>query len=73
MRIWDSKDSDRHERPAEVNMLGLLGLRIFEATSADIADLGEEHGRRVLRVCGKGTRIVLVPLPPRSARPSTGL
>jgi hypothetical protein len=30
-------------------MLGLLGLRIFEATSADIADLGEEHGHRVLR------------------------
>jgi hypothetical protein len=25
-------------------MLGLLGLRIFQATSADIADLGEEHG-----------------------------
>jgi integrase/recombinase XerD len=43
-------------------MLGLLGLRIFEATSADIADLGEEHGHRVLRVCGKGTKIVLVPL-----------
>ncbi len=35
-------------------MLGLLGLRIFEATSADISDLGEEHGHRVLRVCGKG-------------------
>jgi integrase/recombinase XerD len=29
---------------ALVAMLGLLGLRIFEATSADIADLGEEHG-----------------------------
>jgi hypothetical protein len=27
-------------------MRGLLGLRIFEATSADIADLGEEHGHR---------------------------
>ena len=27
-------------------MLGLLGLRIFEATSADIADLGEGHGHR---------------------------
>ena len=39
---------------ALVAMLGLLGLRIFEATSADIADLGEEHGHRVLRVCGKG-------------------
>ena len=35
---------------ALVAMLGLLRLRIFEATSADIADLGEEHGHRVLRV-----------------------
>jgi integrase/recombinase XerD len=49
---------------ALVAMLGLLGLRIFEATGADIAHLGEEHGHCVLRVCGKGTKIVLVPLPP---------
>jgi len=49
-------------------MLGLLGLRIFEATAANIADLGEEHGHRVLRVCGKGTKIVLVPLPPAVGR-----
>jgi integrase/recombinase XerD len=41
---------------ALVAMLGLLGLRIFEATGARIADLGEEHGRRVLRVRGKGTQ-----------------
>jgi integrase/recombinase XerD len=53
---------------ALVAMLGLLGLRIFEATSADIANLGEEHGHRVLRVCGKGTKIVLVPLPPAVGR-----
>jgi integrase/recombinase XerD len=53
---------------ARVAMLGLLGLRIFEATGADIADLGEEHGHRVLRVCGKGTKIVLVPLPPAVGR-----
>src|SRR5262249_24865315 len=53
---------------ALVVMLGLLGLRIFEATSADIADLGEEHCHRVLRVCGKGTKIVLVPLPPAVGR-----
>ena len=53
---------------ALVAMLGLLGLRIFEATSADIGDLGEEHGHRVLRVCGKGTKIVLVPLPPAIGR-----
>jgi len=49
-------------------MLGLLGLRIFQATSADIADLGEEHGHRVLRVCGKGTKVVLIPLPPAVGR-----
>ena len=53
---------------ALVVMLGLLGLRIFEATSATIADLGEEHGHRVLRVVGKGTKAVLVPLPPAVGR-----
>jgi integrase/recombinase XerD len=53
---------------ALVAMLGLLGLRIFEATAADIADLGEEHGHRVLRVCGKGTKVVLIPLPPAVGR-----
>src|SRR6476659_8321453 len=53
---------------ALVAMLGLLGLRIFEATSADVADLGEEHGHRVLRVCAKGTKTVLIPLPPAVAR-----
>jgi integrase/recombinase XerD len=49
-------------------MLGLLGLRIFEATGADIADLGEGHGHRVRRVCGKGTKVVLIPLPPAVGR-----
>src|SRR6266480_2395187 len=53
---------------ALVAMLGLLGLRIFEATGADIGDLSEEHGHRVLRVCGKGSRVVLVPLPPAVGR-----
>jgi hypothetical protein len=36
-----------------VAMLDLLGLRIFKATGADIADLGEEHGHRVLRVVAR--------------------
>jgi site-specific recombinase XerD len=53
---------------ALVAMLGLLGLRIFEATGADITDLSEEHGHRVLRVCGKGTKVVLIPLPPAVGR-----
>jgi integrase len=53
---------------ALVAMLGLLGLRIFEPTSADITDLGEERGHHVLRVCGKGTKVVQVPLPPAVGR-----
>ena len=53
---------------ALVCMLGLLGLRIFETVGADIDDLGEEHGHRVLRVRGKGGKVVLVPLPPPVSR-----
>ena len=51
-----------------VSMLGLLGLRIFEATGGDVADLGEEHGHRVLHVCGKGSKVALIPLPPAVGR-----
>jgi integrase/recombinase XerD len=46
---------------ALVCLLGLLGLRIFET-------VGEEHGHRVLRVRGKGGKVVLVPLPPAVSR-----
>ena len=53
---------------ALVAMLGLLGLRIFEACASNVADLGEQHGHRVLRVCGKGGKVVLVPLPPAVGR-----
>ena len=53
---------------ALVTMLGLLGLRIFEATGSNIEDLGEEHGHRVLQVRGKGDKVVLVPLAPAVTR-----
>jgi integrase/recombinase XerD len=53
---------------ALVALLGLLGLRIFEACGANLSDLGEEHGHRVLRVRSKGGKVVLVPLPPAVAR-----
>ncbi|WP_157571095.1 tyrosine-type recombinase/integrase [Nocardioides insulae] len=56
---------------ALVTMLGLLGLRIFEASGADIEDLSEVHGHRVLRVRGKGGKVVLAPLPPAVARATT--
>ena len=63
-----SRISDNRCDFALVCLLGLLGLRIFEACAADITDLGEEHGHRVLRVVGKGHKVVLVPLPPAVAR-----
>jgi site-specific recombinase XerD len=53
---------------ALVAMLGLLGLRIFEACGANVEDLGEEHGHRVLKVRGKGGKVVLTPLPPAVQR-----
>ena len=49
-------------------MLGMLGLRIFEATGSNIENLGEEHGHRVLKVRGKGAKVVLAPLSPAVSR-----
>jgi integrase/recombinase XerD len=63
-----ARSSSNQNDFALVAMLGLLGLRIFEACGANIDDLGEEHGHRVLRVHGKGDKIVLVPLPPAVGR-----
>src|SRR5665647_1384208 len=48
-------------------LLGLAGLPLFEACAANIEALGEEHGYRVVRVVGKGHKVVLVPLPPAVA------
>ncbi|WP_327007607.1 hypothetical protein OHA72_10245 [Dactylosporangium sp. NBC_01737] len=53
---------------ALIALLGLLGLRIFETCAASISDLGEERGHRVLRVRGKGGKVVLIPLPPAVSR-----
>ena len=63
-----ARDSDNRYDFALVSMLGLLGLRIFEATGCSIEDLEEVHGHRVLRVLGKGGKVVLTPLPPAVGR-----
>src|SRR5579863_8946290 len=49
-------------------LLGLLGLRVTEACSIDIADLGTDRGHRTVTVLGKGSKLALMPLPPRVAR-----
>lgn len=48
-------------------LLTLNGLRISEALDADIADLSEERGHRVVKVRRKGGKVALVPLAPRTA------
>lgn len=62
-----ARDSANRNDFALVTMLGLLGLRIFEACGTNIADLGEEHGHRVLKIRGRGGKVVLTPLPPAVA------
>ena len=39
-------------------------LRVDEACAADVADLGEDSGHRVLRVVRKGARKAKIPLTP---------
>jgi integrase/recombinase XerD len=51
--------------PAEhalISLLALNGLRISEATGADIEHLGLERGHRTLTITRKGGKVVTVPL-----------
>jgi site-specific recombinase XerD len=49
-------------------LLGLLGLRIAEACSIDIEDLSTERGHRTVTILGKGSKLAVIPLPPRVGR-----
>jgi site-specific recombinase XerD len=53
---------------ALISVLALNGLRVSEAISADIEDLGLERGHRTLTIVRKGGKVVTVPLAPRTAR-----
>ena len=53
---------------ALISLLALNGLRVSEATGADIERLGLERGHRTLRILRKGGKIVTIPLAPRTAR-----
>ena len=62
----------QHQRLRPDRNAGLLGLRIFDASGANIDNLGEEHGHRVFKIRDKGDKAVLIPLPLQcpSNRPS---
>jgi integrase len=51
-----------------VSLLALNGLRVSEATGADIDRIGLERGHRTLTILRKGGKIVTIPLAPRTAR-----
>jgi len=53
---------------ALVSLLALNGLRVSEATGADIENLGTERGHRTLVITRKGGKVVTIPLAPRTAR-----
>ena len=53
---------------ALISLLALNGLRVSEATGADIEALGVERGHRTLVITRKGGKVVTIPLAPRTAR-----
>jgi integrase/recombinase XerD len=53
---------------ALISLLALNGLRVSEATGADIEHLGLERGHRTLTITRKGGKVVTIPLAPRAAR-----
>ena len=53
---------------ALISLLALNGLRVSEATGADIEHMGLERGHRTLTITRKGGKIVTIPLAPRTAR-----
>jgi site-specific recombinase XerD len=63
-----ARDSGNRNDFALVAMLGLLGLRIFESTGADITDLSEVHGHRVLTCPRQGRQARHHPAPASGGR-----
>jgi integrase/recombinase XerD len=55
---------------ALISLLALNGLRVSEATGANIEALGVERGHRSLVITRKGGKVVTIPLAPRTARAS---
>ena len=53
---------------ALISLLALNGLRVSEATGADVEHLGLERGHRTLTITRKGGKVVTIPLAPRTAR-----
>jgi integrase/recombinase XerD len=53
---------------ALISLPALNGLRVSEATGADIEHMGTERGHRTLVITRKGGKVVTIPPAPRTAR-----
>ena len=53
---------------ALIPLLTLNGLRVSEATGANIEAPGTEYGHRTLTITRNGGKVVTIPLAPRNAR-----
>jgi len=60
-----------HAHAALAMLLGLNALRVSEACSVNIEDLGMERGHRILRIVGKGNKPAVIPSFPELPGPST--
>ena len=60
----DLEARGRADEHALISLLALNGLRVSEATGANIESLGVERGHRTLVITRKGGKIVTIPLAP---------
>jgi site-specific recombinase XerD len=66
VRLLDAADDAGPRDHALVCLLALCGLRVSEACGANVADLEEQRGHRILRIIRKGSIPAVVPLAPRT-------
>jgi len=67
-RYWSPAGLRTAAEHALISLLALNGLRVSEATGADIQNLGTERGHRTLVITRKGSKVATIPLAPRTAR-----
>jgi integrase len=67
-RSWSPPGSACPQSAPLISLLALNGLRVSEATGAEIEQLGLERGHRTLVITREGGKVVTIPLAPRTAR-----
>jgi len=72
-RLLEAAKASRTRDHALICLLGLNGLRISEAVGIDVDDLAIDRAHRLVKITGKGSKIALIPMAPRTADAVDGL